>query len=377
LSLGKTIGKKLSELQKSYSLNQEEMGSIINVSRQTMAKYLKGEQIPDGEKLWKLSQHFNKPLNYFLSLPEESTRFSFLYRAELVPEGPPMEFPYLEKRFNNYFELIQLSSLSIKEYMPEYYDLEFKSKDLSKEDKKTIEKIALKQRNHMGIGDAINIDIYTVLENNHINLIAEPLEDSEIDAVSAYARGKGAFIFVNDRDDITEERKIFSTIHELGHLIMHRKHYTSGFKSPNSSDKRKRDIREKAADYFASCFLVPPHVLKENFSYELKGFISLSTIINLKEEFGISAQAFITSINKFGLITQPTMGALLKQLNKQGYAKTEPNPKAKIRKNHKLHSLTRTLLLEENISLNKALEFLGKTVSDPREKIKEWYADYE
>lgn len=223
MNIAEIIGKKLREVQKEYNYNQEKMGEIVGVTRQTMAKYLSGEQILDSDKLYKIANHFNKPVDYFLKLETNDKTFSFMFRAD----DPANNFNedlrnYIAKRFNTYHELIELSDSKVKEYLPEEYKLDLNGTQLSEEDKIVIAKIAEKQRKNMGIDDAIDVNVFRLFENNNIHIIAEKVDNMRLDALSAYSKDKGAFIFINDRHDIPEERKIFSLVHELGHLIMHR-----------------------------------------------------------------------------------------------------------------------------------------------------------
>jgi Zn-dependent peptidase ImmA (M78 family) len=59
-----------------------------------------------------------------------------------------------------------------------------------------------------------------------------------------------------------EERKIFSVIHELGHLIFHRDEYNKGTMGLIYKDYKK-DINEKVANTFANYFLIPREILKD------------------------------------------------------------------------------------------------------------------
>ena len=372
MEVAEIIAKRLKELQEEYDLNQTEIGEIIGVTRQTVARYLNGERLIDSGKLYKLARHFNKSLDYFLIDQPAIDDMAFMFRAD-DPENNFNEKLKNEiaNKFRLYHDIIELSDDPVKDYLPEEYSLKIDGDQLSDKEKATIEKIAEKQRRYMGVDDALNINIFTLFEENNINLIARELKDLNLDAVSAYSKDKGAFIFINDSRNIPEERKIFSAVHELGHLILHRNEYSEDIDNLKYSNNRIKDIREKVADHFAMSFLIPRNVLK-NYSYYFDGYIDLDLIIEKKLEFGVSAKALITTLKEYGYIDNRILGSLFKKLKDAGYDKTEPEPEDYINKNEKLQALVRKLIINEEITINKAAEVLGIPVLDMRKLAKKW-----
>ena len=372
MEVAEIIAKRLKELQEEYDLNQTEIGEIIGVTRQTVARYLNGERLIDSGKLYKLARHFNKSLDYFLIDQPAIDDMAFMFRAD-DPENNFNEKLKNEiaNKFRLYHDIIELSDDPVKDYLPEEYSLKIDGDQLSDKEKATIEKIAEKQRRYMGVDDALNINIFTLFEENNINLIARELKDLNLDAVSAYSKDKGAFIFINDSRNIPEERKIFSAVHELGHLILHRNEYSEDIDNLKYSNSRIKDIREKVADHFAMSFLIPRNVLK-NYSYYFDGYIDLDLIIEKKLEFGVSAKALITTLKEYGYIDNRILGSLFKKLKDAGYDKTEPEPEDYINKNEKLQALVRKLIINEEITINKAAEVLGISVLDMRKLARKW-----
>jgi len=372
MKVAEVIAKNLKELQEEFSLNQTEMGEIIGVTRQTFARYLDGERVMDIGKLYKLARYFDKDIDFFLSEKSKKEKVSFMFRAD-DPENNFNEKLKVEiaKKFNLYHEIIELSDDPVKDYLPEEYKLKIEGKKLNEKEKAAIEKIAEKQRRYMGVDDALNINVFTLFEENNINVIAQEINDSSIDAVSAYSEDKGAYIFINDSEDIPEERKIFTAVHELGHLILHRDQYSKDISELKYTNNRIKDVREKAADHFAMAFLVPAKVLK-NYDYYFNDYIDLDLIIEKKKEFGVSAKSLIMTLNKYGYIDGKILGALFKKLKEAGFEKKEPEPRDYIRKNEKLFALVRKLVIKEEITINKAAEVLNIPVLEMRKLAKKW-----
>jgi Zn-dependent peptidase ImmA (M78 family)/DNA-binding XRE family transcriptional regulator len=371
LEIAKIIGDNLHKVQKEYDYSQEDLGKIIGVTRQTIAKYINGERIMDSGKLYKIANHFNKPIDFFLSQNNNET-MSFMFRAD----DPQNNFNknlkrHISKRFNLFHEIIELSDLQIKDYIPEEYNLITDNNKLSKEDKNIISKIAEKQRRSMGVDDALNFNIFSLFEENNINIIAEDIDDQNLDALSAYSNDMGAYIYINDSKKIPEERKIFSVVHEFGHLLFHRDEYNKEMSKLKYTNSKIKDIREKVADYFAMSFLVPSKALN-SYSYYFDGYIDLDLIIEKKQEFGVSAKCLIMALKENNFISNSTLGALYNQLNKNGYKTLEPNPREYIKKNEKLYALIRTMLIKEKITINKAANALNIPIIEMRKLAKRW-----
>ncbi|QTL98953.1 helix-turn-helix domain-containing protein [Iocasia frigidifontis] len=372
MNIAKIIGYNLRKVQEENNYSQKELGEIIDVTRQTISKYLNGERILDCGKLYKLAKHFNKSIDYFLSQDNNEDDMAFMFRADdLENNFNKILKEQISQRFNYYHEVIEMSDLQIKDYIPEEYNIEIKGDKLSKKEKETIAKIAEKQRRYMGVDDALNVNIFNLFEENNINIMAQEIYDQNLDALSAYSKDKGAFIFINDRKDIPEERKIFSVVHELGHLILHREEYSKDVSQLKYTNSGIKDIREKVADYFAMSFLIPAKVL-ESYSYYFDGYVDLDLIIEKKKDFGVSAKSLIMALKENGLIDGPTLGALFKFLRKRGFETAEPNPREYIKKNEKLLALVRKLVIEKKITINKAAVVLNIPVSEMRRKAKRW-----
>lgn len=67
-----TLEKKLQTLRKKQSLSQEELASMVMVSRQAVSKWESGENIPDIENLLRLSKLYHVSIDYLLNDEAES-----------------------------------------------------------------------------------------------------------------------------------------------------------------------------------------------------------------------------------------------------------------------------------------------------------------
>ncbi|AJE12370.1 XRE family transcriptional regulator [Clostridium botulinum] len=65
------FGDRLRELREEKQLTQEELGKLLNVSRQAVSSYEKGENEPTIDALVKIANIFNVSLDYLLGRTKE------------------------------------------------------------------------------------------------------------------------------------------------------------------------------------------------------------------------------------------------------------------------------------------------------------------
>lgn len=377
MNISKVIGENLNKVKEQMGLNNEQLGEILGVTRQTVSNYLKGEKVIDSAKLFKIARLANVPLKYFMETDEK--KFSFMFRADNPKENADDKLiNFLTNKLNSYWDILTLAEENKVTYLPEEYHLHLEKNHLEDNDKEVIKEIANKFRKSFGIEEDLKADIYSVLERNNIHVYSFHYDDLNIDALSVYDKDKGAFILLNDHPEIPEERKIFSVIHELGHLIFHRDEYNKGTMGVIYKDYKK-DINEKVVNTFASYFLIPRNILKDGaYKFYFRGnrFFSVNDLIKLKKDFGVSAQAMLVALKDENYINGRIYGYLMKQLKLRGFEKSEPSPIEPLEKNQKLNFILKDLFLKEEITVNKVAEVLNLDTRSARILTKEW-SDFE
>ncbi|WP_236930911.1 helix-turn-helix domain-containing protein [Geobacillus sp. JS12] len=377
MEIKQTIAKNLNRVKNELGLKNQDLAEMMGVTRQTIAKYLKGEQIPDSAKLFLLSRRLNIPMKDLIvsSDDQREPMSSFMFRAD----NPKENFRLIDQNqvnriMDDYYELLASFGEASVAYLPPTYKVKLVDHELTVEHKAIIRQAAEQTRKMFGLDHVTPSDIYAVLEHHGIHVIALKTIDKKIDGLSAYSEEKGAFIFLNDHDEIPEERKRFSVIHELGHLIFHREEYRSDLSSLTYSSARK-EINEKVATLFASYFLIPREQLRE-YAYYFKRYVTLETIMELKRQFFVSAEAFMRALLDEQYISGRTYGHLRKTLWEQGYKEQEPAPIEYIPKNRKLTYFVKQAYFEGSITINKVCEILGCDLRTAREMIKGWYKEH-
>ncbi len=365
--LAKVIGRQIEALRNSKGLKKTELANLLGVTRQTLDNYIKGKQIIDSAKLAVLARSFNKSMDYFLK-PDDDQRFSLLFRAENASAAPDEIIDRIHRHFELYLQLLEHVDRKVA-FNPPTYWMKIDHQELTDEDKRRIEDIAAICRQALSLEGVTGEDLFMGLEDAGVNIIAFPTDpDNEVWGASAHSLEYGAFIYVNDHPLIPEERKIFSLIHELGHLILHRDKYASN-PSELKYASRKSDLAEKVADHFAGSFLLPRDRLRREW---FDDDLTLSELFHLKRKFKISIQAVIKTLHNYGYITDAQKDDFLECLYSRGYRKAEPDPLPYIMKNHRLNRLAMRLYFDGEISMSKAAEYLGISLLEARELVKKW-----
>ena len=368
MDIAQIIGGRINELRHAQGLSVADVADLIGVSRQTMGNYIAGRQVISSSHLAILARTFGKSLDYFLG-DERYEAMTLMLRAEKASNVCDELLGTVLQRFRRYVEALSLANVKTA-FVPPTYSLKLEGKTaLTENDKKEIEGIANRLRVSLGLEGVFGPELFMGLEDAGINVVAFPYE-GDTWAMSAYSRELGSFIWVNDSTSISEERKIFSLIHELGHLVLHRENYTVSSPELRYTSKRN-SIQERAADYFAGCFLVPRNRLSNDLS--LKGVITLNRVVAAKNRHKVSVQSLIMALDNYGLISREKTKSLFAALNRRmGGLKTEPDPLPYFEKEQKLRAYVQKLYLEEVIGISKVAELLGCSLMDARDMAKKW-----
>lgn len=118
--------------------------------------------------------------------------------------------------------------------------------------------------------------------------------------------------------DVPGDRQRFTVAHELGHLALH-----SGLGPPQTAEEARRI--EKQAHRFAGAFLAPGDAMLEELS-DLGGRVTLRTLANIKERWGIAIKALVMRFRNLGVIDSEQARSLYKQISARGWNKQEPVP---------------------------------------------------
>ncbi len=368
MNISKIIGNNIERLMKKENISFRKMAEIIGVTHPTVKNYVEGNQVIDSEKLMKVAHYFEESFDYFFK--EENTDLNFMFRVDKPKENVDrLDIVFLKESINNYISIIGSSQYS---FLPQKYSLNLSRS--KKELFKIVEKIALKQRKLAGIEDVIPQNYYDVIQNTGVNVIVKDFKNDNYFGASSFVNNKESYILINNSDNIPEERKIFSLIHEYAHLLFDSDQYTNKLHSAFYKSTRS-DIREQIANKFAGYFLLPRKMVEEFLQkYGNKEYIKM------KHYFQVSIQSLYYVLNEYKHITKNKYASFWKDIHNLNLKKRELHPIKKIAledKNFKLIHRLKKLYFKEEIGANKISEVLGQKNIETRQMLRNWEKDYE
>jgi Zn-dependent peptidase ImmA (M78 family)/plasmid maintenance system antidote protein VapI len=363
MNVSLVIGNNIRELMEKENLSLRKLSESVGITHPTLKKYVEGSQPIDSEKLMRIALYFKKPFDYFFK--EQHEEVSFLFRAD-KPEKDikNIDIDNLKNAIYSYIDIIGDSNYR---YIPQKYNI-----NLSDEKKSIfnlVYKIAIEQRRVANIENVIPENYFEVINNIGINVIARDFKNDKYFGASSYSNKFGSYIIINNSENIPEERKIFSLIHEYAHLLFHSEQH-SDIEYNAFYVSGKSDLNEKIANKFAGYFLMPKNLV--DMYLESREHIDP---IEMKQYFKVSIQTLYVMLYEYKYISRDKYTNFWKQINTAGYKTKEPHPMERIdiqEKNNKLINKIKDLYFKEEISANKISEVLGTNTLDTRKLLKEW-----
>ncbi|MBF0493711.1 MAG: ImmA/IrrE family metallo-endopeptidase [Candidatus Omnitrophica bacterium] len=218
--------------------------------------------------------------------------------------------------------------------------------------------------------DEIITDICGLVESAGIKLHFIDMGLDNISGLSVNDDELGAAIIVNTYAAKTTERKIFTIAHELGHIVMHPTSF--------NDDDIEVEEDEKEANMFAGYFLMPKEAFYKRLD-EVKGLDLVDAILHVKRIFKVSYEAVLHRLvdEKLysGEIWEQFRARYKRRYNFDFKGHKEPVPLEAIDCiEDRLGRLVREAYEKELISMSRAAEILGKSVTEMRDLVNGWMA---
>lgn len=170
-----------------------------------------------------------------------------------------------------------------------------------------IEDAAEQSRNHWKLGlDAPIMQIGRVMEHAGIVIVPHLVQSPKVDAFSRY--GRTSVIFLN-KVVSSSSRWHFDIAHECGHLVMHPGIPTGTIET------------ERAADRFASAFLLPRRAFAREFG---RSGLSWPRVFELKRRWFTSAAAIVRRAYDLELIGAVEYRLACQYMSAKGWTRGEP-----------------------------------------------------
>lgn len=334
------FGRRLNQARRMRGLSMESLARSLHpaVSRQAIYKYEKGFMKPDSRMLIALCSVLSvKPDFLFRPFTVEVEKVMFRKKAGFSEKEVLAVKEKVREELERYLEIEQLCGSR----------LTFTLSKMNVSDDEEAMFFARKIRTELGLGmDGIS-NVVEVLEDNGVKIIEVP-EKEAFEGLSGYANKDIPLVVINS--GLNSERKRFTLLHELGHLLM---------TFDNETPERKI---EGMCNVFACELLLPSKVLIARLG-DVRHGISLEELTDIQIQFGIAIDAIMFGLRHNDVISERRY---------EGYKKKKlafPDFQTLVEKSRVIPETSRRFvrmvyraLADEAISFGKAAALLNTSV---------------
>lgn len=292
-------GKCIKLARESRGLSQSKLSELIGVTQATLSRFEKGVLCATYDAVAKIAKVLNYPESFFNKDIRAVGETSLFYRKRASMTVKDLSM--LESK-------ISILSKSIDEMLESIDIPELKIPAVEPTSDNTPSEIAYKIRGYLGIPVGPIENIVSILEKNGVIVMFLDVDSIEkFDGLTMFTTNQAPIIWINR--NIPNDRKRFSLAHELGHLVMHLR----------SEDLEKSEEQKEAeANEFASEFLMPASLCKEDF-FDLK----YKDLGMKKYYWKVSKAAIIYRAKELKCISEQTSKYLYVTLGRYGERKKE------------------------------------------------------
>jgi Zn-dependent peptidase ImmA (M78 family)/DNA-binding XRE family transcriptional regulator len=278
------FSKRLKNARLINDFSMDDLCSKIDykVSKNAISKYERGEMLPSSSVLIMLADALNVNVDYFFRpFTASIDNIEFRKKARLKSAKALSSIKEtVRDRVERYMEIESILDI------PNYFSIDFSNITvLSNED---VYVLAKRLRNEWNMGDDAIANVIELLEESGVKVI-EIETDMGFDGLSGYVNDNIPVIVINSAFDT--ERKRFTALHELGHLLL------------AFGDSVSGKEMEKMCNLFASEMLVPKEVFTRLIGAS-RVEISLKELKYIQKIFGISVEAQMYKARELNIITE-------------------------------------------------------------------------
>ncbi|MFB6343221.1 helix-turn-helix domain-containing protein [Saccharicrinis sp. FJH62] len=337
------FSKRLYNARKMAGFSMDQLASASGLSKNAISRYENGIMKPDSSNLIKLAKALNVKIDYFFrNSAVELHHVEFRKKSKLLKsQVESIKFRVLDQ-VERYLELENILAINTQFVNP--------IEGIQIRNSGDIEAVADKVRHEWNIGQNPVPSVIEMLEDNHIKVV-EVDEADDFDGLSSMIDGKIPVIVVNK--NFIVERKRFTLLHELGHLLM---------KLPEDISVKEK---EKMCHRFAGAFLVPlKRFISELGSKRTK--ILVDELIPMQMEWGISIKAIMQRASDLGVITSSYLKQFYIRLNLTPSLKNKIDESrySFVEKSYRFTQLLYKGIAQELVSLSKASVLSNKPLNE-------------
>ncbi len=335
---------KSARVMKGYSMDElvKAIGNIV--SKMTISKYEKGQLAPNSTVLIALSNTLNQPIDYFFRpviFQVKSVKFK-KKKSKLSAKQENSIKENISDLVERYITIEEICNMTTPFSSP------FKRKISSPGQ---VKEAALQLREQWNIGFDGIVNVIDLLEEHGIKVLEIEAPDS-FDGLSSWVNDKYPVIILNK--NFSSERKRFTALHELGHIIL----------------SFKKSVSEKEEEALCNLFSNEMLILEAEFKRlfgEFRHDISYQELRSIQLQYGISCDALMYKAKNSGVISEQRYRTYYYQKNRSRDFKVLVErslyPKEE---SDRFNRLVYNALSNELITVSKAASLLNQSVEQVR-----------
>ncbi len=329
------IAKRIKSARMLARMSLRELSDAMQgiVSHNAIQKYENAEMMPDSKVLLSLSNALGVKSDYFfMPYNVEVSNIEFRKNGKLSNKDIGALKEEVRDNISRYLELENYLDISSTFQNP--------IEDINIQNGDDVENAVNQLLTRWQIGFNALPNVIDLLEDKEIKVVEIDAPDG-FDGFSGWANTNIPVIVISKNYSV--ERKRFTSLHELGHLILN-----------FHSELTHKEI-EKLCHRFAGAMLIPEDTFFREFG-RFRTNISINELIAVKEVYGISMQALMARAKALGVINEATYRNFCIKVAKNpdlkmeiGYGKYQGNENS-----YRFRQLLYRAVSSESISMSKA-----------------------
>lgn len=286
--MNSTIPYRLKLIRKLRGLSMDMLVNRIGgiVSKMAISKYERGIMLPSDDVLSKIANVCGVTTDFFKMGHVDIGKISYRFFEDHPSEVASLFATQIQELLDEYVEAENLSKAEVLFCNP--------LKDIIINEFCDVESVAALLRSEWQLGIQPIVSVYETLQLHGVRIVEFYYEDKDLNGLSTYVNGKIPFILINKFSNKTVERKRFTALHELGHLLLN--------KSIDCSDPDYNNKIEKTVNHFAGAMLLPQEVAFNRIGKK-RDDIRLPELISIKNLYGISVSSLNYRLYALNIIT--------------------------------------------------------------------------
>ena len=338
---------KNARVMKGYSMDELVAAMGNSLSKMAISKYEKCQLAPSSTVLISLSKALGQPVDYFFrpfTMQIESVKFR-KHKSKLAVKQEESIKQNISDMFERYITIEEICNASVKFVSP------FKKPVSSTEQ---VKEAALQLRDFWNIGSDGIINVIDLLEEHGIKVMEIDAPDS-FDGLSSMVNDVYPVIVLNKT--FPSERKRFTALHKLGHLIF------------NFDDSVSEKDEEALCNLFANEMLILESMFRRIIG-DSRREITYPELRAVQIHFGISCDALMYKAKTCGIISEPRYKSYCIQKNRNSAFKERIEQSYYPQEeSNRFNRLVYNALSNELITISKAASLLHTSVEKLQEDL--------